>query len=217
MAQNHFLAGVGRALIFRNSNLIGVARTLTESTFNFSITGEDIRAGAANALWGKYFHDSNLGITLTDAMFDIEYIAASLGVNVESGGLSVMEEELAVVSGGGSVTVSQTPVAFDGSMIGWYKKPTDTEWKIGTISGTTMTIPSSQANDHYCVKYFYINENAKSVTIKTQYVPAELHIVIINDLFSGDINQISSVSKYGRLITDIPRFQLDGDFFKLVA
>lgn len=66
MAQNHFLAGVGRALIFRGDNLIGVAKTLQESTFNFTITGEDIRGGAANALWGKYFHDSNLAVTLVD-------------------------------------------------------------------------------------------------------------------------------------------------------
>ena len=211
MAQNHFLAGVGRALLFRNNNLIGVAKTLTESTFNFSITGEDIRGGASNALWGKYFHDSNLGVTLTDAMFNLEYIAASLGVNVQSGGISVIEEELAVGSGGGSVTVSQTPVAFDGSLIGWYKKPAETEWKIGTFADKVMTISGSQANDHYCVKYFYINENAKSITIKTQYVPAELHVVIINDLFAGDIANQSTTTKYGRLITDIPRLQMDGN------
>lgn len=217
MAQNHFLAGVGRALIFRGNNLIGVAKTLTESTFNFSITGEDVRGGASNALWGKYFHDSNLAVTLTDAMFNLEYIAASLGVNVQSGGLSVMEEELTVAGGGGSVTVSQTPVAFDGTLIGWYKKPADTEWKIGTITGSTVVIPGSQANDHYCVKYFYINENAKSITIKTQYVPAELHVVILNDLFAGDISNQSTTTRYGRLVTDIPRLQMDGEVFKLVA
>lgn len=65
MAQ-HFLAGVGRVLIFRGNNLIGVGKTLSETTFNFSITGEEIRGGQGNALWGKYFHDSNLGVTLTD-------------------------------------------------------------------------------------------------------------------------------------------------------
>lgn len=42
------------------------AKTLTESTFNFSISSEEIRGGQANALFGKYFHDSNLAITLTD-------------------------------------------------------------------------------------------------------------------------------------------------------
>lgn len=54
MAKNQFLAGVGRALLFAGDELIGVAKTLTESTFNFSISSEDIRGGQANALWGKY-------------------------------------------------------------------------------------------------------------------------------------------------------------------
>ena len=150
-------------------------------------------------------------------MFNIEYIAASLGVNVESGGISVMEEELTVAGGGGSLTLTETAVAFDGTIIGWYKKPAETEWKIGTITGKTMTIGGAQANDHYCVKYFYQNVNAKSITIKTQYIPAELHVVIMNDLFAGDISNQASTTRYGRLITDIPRLQMDGEVFKLVA
>lgn len=195
------------------------AKTLTNSTFDFSITGEDIRGGSANALWGKYFHDSNLQVTLEDAMFNLEYIAASLGVNVQSGGISVMEEEL-TANAGQTVTLSQKPIAFDGTMIGWYKKPTDSDWTIGTVSTqptNTMSIPKSSQNDVYCVKYFYNNENAKSITIKTQYVPSELHVVILNDLFSGDINNISSATRYGRLITDIPRLQMDGKIFKRIA
>ena len=211
MSDRHFLAGVGRALIFKGDNLIGVAKTLTESTFDFTITGEEIRGGQGNALWGKYFHDSNLAVTLTDAMFNLQYMAASLGVDIQSGGLSVMEEELVVGGSGGSVTTSQTPVAFDGTMIGWYKLPTADTWNVGTINGNTMTIPSSQANQHYCVKYFYQNENANSIVINTQYVPSELHVVILNDLYSGDVNNISSSTKYGRLVTDIPRLQMDGN------
>lgn len=145
------------------------------------------------------------------AMFNLEYIAASLGVNIESGGLSIMEEELTVGGTGGNVTTTQTPVAFDGSMIGWYKLPTDEDWTIGTIEGTTMTIPDAAANTHYCVKYFYQNANARSITIKTQYVPSELHVVIINDLYSGDVGSQSDATRYGRLITDIPRLQMDGN------
>lgn len=213
MAQ-HYLAGVGRALIFMGNDLIGVAKTLTNSTLNLSITATELRAGQGNALWGKYFHDSNLAITLEDAMFNLEYIAATLGVNLQSGGLSVMEEEL-TVNAGSTVTLSQTPIAFDGAMIGWYKKPTDTTWTVGTTSATptnTMTITGSQQNDVYCVKYYYQNANAKSITIPTQYVPSELHITIINDLFLGDMaNTPISQTKYGRLITDIPRYQPDGN------
>jgi len=54
MAENKFLAGVGKALIFDPStnNLIAVGKTLTESTFNFSISNEEIRGGQGNALFG---------------------------------------------------------------------------------------------------------------------------------------------------------------------
>ena len=159
---------------------------------------------------GRYFHDSNMQVTLVDAMFDLQYMALSLGVNLESGGLSVKEEELAVGTDS-TVTASETPVAFNGSMIGWYKKPSDTEWSIGTFTGSKMAISGASQNDPYCVKYFYINENAKSIKIKSQYVPAELHVVIMNDIYSGDVGTQSDVTKYGRLITDIPRLQMDGN------
>lgn len=213
MAQNHFLAGVGRALIFAGDNLIGVAKTLTESTFNFSISSEDVRGGSANALWGKYFHNSNLQIQLTDAMFKLEYVAANLGVDIAQGGLTVYESAAAgdAVVTAGQITLAQTPVAFDGTMIGWYKKPTDLEWSIGTISGNIMTIPGSQVGETYCVKYFYQNPNARSIQINTQYIPKVWHLVILNDLFAGDVADIGSASRYGRIVTDIPRYQLDGN------
>lgn len=209
MAQNHFLAGVGRALLFKGNDLIGVARTLTESTFDFAITAEDVRGGLGNGLLGRYFHDSTLTATLTDAMFDLNYIALSLGVNVESGGLSIKEEELTVGTDS-TVTTTETPVAFDGTMIGWYKKPSDDDWTIGTIAGNKMTISGGTQDAVYCVKYFYQNANAKSITIKSQYVPATLHVVVMTDLYSGKVGTQSDATRYGRLIVDIPQFQLDG-------
>ena len=211
MAQNHYLAGVGTALLFKGNNLIGVAKTLTESTFNFAITAEDIRGGKGNGLLGRYFHDSTLTATLTDAMFDLNYIALSLGVNVESGGLSVKEEELKV-GDDNTVTTTETPVAFDGTMIGWYKKPADADndWTIGSITGKKMTISGGTKDAVYCVKYFYQNANAKSIIIKSQYVPATLHVVVLTDLYSGKVGTQSDATRYGRLIVDIPQFQLDG-------
>lgn len=144
-----------------------------------------------------------------NTMFNLQYVAAALGTNVVSGGLSIAEEQ--VVSAAGSITVENTPIATGGTLIGWYKLPSDEDWSIGTFDGKTMTIPGLAANTTYCVKYFYYNENARSITIKTQYVPAELHVVIINDLFNGDIATSSAdTTKIGRLITDIPRLQLDG-------
>lgn len=198
------MSGIGLTSLCEN-----YAKTLTESTFNFAITAEDIRGGKGNGLLGRYFHDSTLTATLTDAMFDLNYIALSLGVNVESGGLSVKEEELKV-GADNTVTTTETPVAFDGTMIGWYKKPTDTDWTIGTIAGNKMTIIGGTQDAVYCVKYFYQNANAKSITIKSQYVPATLHVVVLTDLYSGKVGTQSDATRYGRLIVDIPQFQLDG-------
>lgn len=148
-------------------------------------------------------------VTLEDCLFDLNYMALALGVSVQQGGLSVKEEELTAAVAG-SLTLTEEPVAVDGSLIGWYKKPTDNVWSVGTITGKTMTIVGSQANEVYCVKYFYMNENADSITIKAQYVPSELHVVLIYDLYAADINVVANQERYGRLIVDIPRLQMAG-------
>ena len=188
-------------------------KTLSDTTFDASITGEEVRGGPGNLLYGKYFHDSNLNIQITDAMFNLQYVAASLGVDVNQGGVSLYESAKAgeTVAAGGKITLTETAVAFDGTILAWYKKPADDDWTVATVSENAITIPSAQTGDHYCVKYFYQNMNAKSITIKAQYVPKTLHLVLINDLYSGDVaNVAASTSKYGRLITDIPQYQLDG-------
>ena len=145
-------------------------------------------------------------------------MAAALGTTVEQGGLSINEESDVAVKTAGSIELTETPLAFEGTLIGWYKKPTEDNWTVGTINQAagkyTISIPGSKVNETYCVKYFYQNPNARSITIKTQYVPAELHVVIINDLFSGDVGASSDTPKIGRLITDIPRLQMDGKFFQ---
>ena len=188
-------------------------KTLSDTTFDASITGEEVRGGPGNLLYGKYFHDSNLNIQITDAMFNLQYVAASLGVDVNQGGVSLYESPKAgeTVAAGGKVTLTETAVAFDGAILAWYKKPADDDWTVATVSENAITIPGAQTGDHYCVKYFYQNMNAKSITIKAQYVPKTLPLVLINDLYSGDVaNVAASTSKYGRLITDIPQYQLDG-------
>ena len=214
MVAQNFLAGAGVGLMFdpASNALLGVSKTFTENTFGFTITAEEVRGGPGNMLFGKYFHDSGLTVSITDCMFDLDYIGFITGTNPSQGGIVLKEENLNA-GAANTVTLSETPVAFNGAMIGWYRKPTDTEWSIGNVEGTTMTIPSAAQNDTYCVKYFYQNMNARSITINAQYVPKTIHLVIINDLFPANAQgtAISTSSpKAGRLITDIPSFQFDG-------
>lgn len=214
MSANIFTAGPARALFFSGDQLIGIGKTLSDTTFNTSITAEEVRGGPGNLLYGQYFHDSGLTVSITDSMFNLKYVAANLGVDVTKGGITVYESGKAgeAVTTPGQITLTNTPVAFDGTLIGWYKKPADDNWSVATINGETMLVPGAIAGESYCIKYFYQNENAESITIKAQFVPKVLHLVLINDLYSGSAADVAaSTSKYGRLITDIPQFQLDGN------
>ena len=214
MSANIFTAGPARALFFSGDQLIGIGKTLSDTTFNTSITAEEVRGGPGNLLYGQYFHDSSLTVSITDSMFSLKYVAANLGVDVTKGGVTVYESGKAgeAVTTPGQITLTNTPVAFDGTLIGWYKKPADDNWSVATINGETMLVPGAIAGESCCIKYFYQNENAESITIKAQFVPKVLHLVLINDLYSGSAADVAtSSSKYGRLITDIPNFQLDGN------
>lgn len=153
-------------------------------------------------------------MTLTNATFKLEYLAWTLGTTIEQGGTSIYESTTGeTIVTAGTVELTNTPASFNGTMIGWYKKPADTTWTIGAITKTGdkyyMAITGAQVNEVYCIKYPYMDENARMMPIPADFNPEELHVVIINDLYNADINADSSASVIGRLITDIPRLGLD--------
>lgn len=209
-----FLANVGTALIFRGNEFVGVGSFLTENTFSFSASPNEVRGGANNPLLGRWFSDSTLNVTITNATFKLEYLAWSLGTTIEQGGTSFYEsQDGEKVVTAGQIELKNKPAAFNGAMIGWYKKPAETGWSIGTITETGskyyLTVAGAQPNDVYCIKYPYMDENARMIAIPADFNPDELHVVLLNDLYNADINTNSAASKVGRLITDIPRLSLD--------
>lgn len=209
-----FLAGVARAILLRGNEIIGVANTLITSGFDFTIASEEIRGGQGNGLFGKYFHDSALNVTIEDAMFNLEYVAASLGTTLRQGGLSFKEEESTVATAK-QIPLSTTPLALKGSLVAWYSKPGQDNWITGTVKNANgkyyIDVEAATVGEKYCIKYFWQNENAESIVIPVQYVPAELHVILINDEFSGEAIDSIDTTAIGRLITDIPRLQLTGE------
>lgn len=209
-----FLANVGTALIFRGNEFAGVGSFLTENTFSFSASPNEVRGGANNPLLGRWFSDSTLNVTITNATFKLEYLAWSLGTTIEQGGTSFYEsQDGEKVVTAGQIELKNKPAAFNGAMIGWYKKPVETGWSIGAITETGgkyyLAVSGAQVNDIYCIKYPYMDENARMIAIPADFNPDELHVVLLNDLYNADINTNSAASKVGRLITDIPRLSLD--------
>ena len=183
-----FLANVGHALIFKGDEFVGQASCLTENTFSFSASPNEVRGGKSNPLLGRWFSDSTLNVTLTNATFKLEYLAWTLGTTIEQGGTSIYESGAAgeTIVTAGSIELANKPASFNGTMLGWYKKPGAEAWSIGAISEVSgkyyMAINGSKVNEVYCIKYPYMDENARMMTIPADFNPDELHVVIINDL-----------------------------------
>ena len=121
MAERFILAGVGDISLFDQGTgeIIVTSKTLTDSGINFSVTAEDIRGGRANAILGKYFHDTAMELTLTDALFSLEYLALNVGGTITASS-NVFTTEQITTTVADSITVSETPQVFGNvGTIGW--------------------------------------------------------------------------------------------------
>lgn len=211
---NYVAGGPGRALMFRAGQLYSVGNTLGSNAIHFSITGEDIRAGAKNILLAQYFHDPNMSIDLTNVFFNFEDLALTTGNVIEMGGLSLNEEQVSVTAGGKAVpTETPIPAPYMGNDITvWYKKPTADSWNSAVYSVDGITIPNFTTGDVYCLKYFWNNENAKSMTLNASYEPEEVELVLIQDLYfvekKGSENVPGGLA--GHNITICPRYKFNG-------
>lgn len=70
-----FIAGVGHAVIMDGERLVATANTLVDSSITIGLTMEDVKGRMGNKLYGRYAHDATFGLKLTDAMFNLEYLA----------------------------------------------------------------------------------------------------------------------------------------------
>ena len=211
---NYVAGGAGRALLFLGEQLYSVGNTLNNNAIHYTISAEDLRGGKKNFLIAQYFHDPNMTIDLENVFFNFNEIGLVTGNTVEQGGLSFKEEQV-VAAAGGIVTPTQTPIApvgMAGKILVWYKKPTDKDWK-DVIYNNGVTIPGATVGDVYCIKYFWDNPNAESMTLNANSEPAELQLVLIQDLYSVSVQKgvTTPGAKAGQAITICPRYKLNGN------
>ena len=213
---NYILAGVGTIEAFTQSSTqpikIFTSKTLQESGISISVTAEDIRGGLSNPLLGRYFHDSILEANITDALFNLQYLALNVGGEVVVGGSSLVTET--VVGGSGTLTVQGTPAAFgNAGTVGWYTIEGQEDWAPLTFSGKVATVDGVTSAHTYCVRYNATDAGIQEFTVPSAIIPSEVHLVMTYPLFAGGTNveQISTSSQVGELIVDIPRFQFAGN------
>lgn len=211
---NYVAGGAGRALLFLGEQLYSVGNTLNNNAIHYTISAEDLRGGKKNFLIAQYFHDPNMTIDLENIFFNFNEIGLVTGNTIEQGGLSFKEEQV-VTAAGGVVTPTQTPVApvgMEGRILVWYKKPADKDWK-DVAYNNGVTIPGAIVGEVYCIKYFWNNPNAESMTLNANSEPAELQLVLIQDLYSVSVQKgvTTPGAKAGQAITICPRYKLNGN------
>lgn len=209
----YFMGGVGTARAFdKAGNLIFQAKALTDSGFNIGISKEEVRGGEGAALHGQFFHTSQFGVTLKDAIADLNYFALQVGGMIKQGG-DIFKTEQVQVSGT-SITVKGTPKDFGNyGVVGWYNKVGEDSSKVGTFSGKQMTVNGLKTGDIVCVTYVEHSDSARSFEVATSFVPAEVHLVFDMPLFNASVTKESEAgtqSRIGEYIVDVPRFQFNG-------
>lgn len=211
---NYVIAGVGVATAFTlgaTPQLILTSSTLQEESLSLSVTAEDIRGGMSNALISRYFHDSLLESTMTDAMFDLNYIALNAGGTIKTNNDSIVTEQV-TVGAGGAITVEGTPAVFGGATYGWVSKVGAKQWETIQFTGKTATTALAEG-EVACVRYNSNDVAMKYFTVPSSIIPSTVHMIMTYPLFAGGTSEdVSSKTQVGELIVDIPRFQFAGTF-----
>ena len=215
MASRFILAGVGDIQLFDQGTgeIIVTSKTLTDSGINFSVTAEDIRGGKANAILGKYFHDTAMELTLTDALFSLEYLALNVGGTITASS-NVFTTEQITTSVADTITVTDTPQTF-GSVgtIGWYSIAGKDEWTKITFEGKDATVSNLPQGTTVCVKYIHTDASAEQFVVSSAFIPDQVHAVLTLPLFKATVGSdasYTSSSKVGEVQVDIPNFLLAG-------
>lgn len=213
----YILAGVGTIEAFTQSSTnpqkIFTSQTLQESGLTTNVTAEDIRGGLSNPLLGRYFHDSVLEANITDALFDMTYIALNVGGDITVGGATLKTEAVETVADN-QITVTGTPVAFGtAGTVGWYTIEGQDNWQPITFIGQTANVSDLSSGTKVCVRYNAQVDSLKQFIVPSSVIPSEVHLIMTYPLFAAgsDTQSLSTSSQVGELIVDIPRFQFAGN------
>lgn len=216
MSERFILAGVGSVQLFRQDTgeLIVTSKTLTDSGINFTLTAEDIRGGMANKLLGQYFHDSGMGLTLTDSLFSMQYLALNVGGELK-GGADVLITEPRTVTTAEQVDTTHTPRPFGNfGTIGWYTIVGKEQWIKITFDadGIARNVRGLKVGDKICVKYMKEDASAEQFTVSSAFIPTQCYALLTLPLFKAgtEATTYASSSKVGEVQVEIPNFILAG-------
>lgn len=206
-----FLAGVGHATIMDGDKIVATANTLIDSSITIGVSMEEVRAGMGAKLYGKYAHSSTFDLKLTDAMFNLEYLAMNTGSEVTIGGDALINETL-TAGADKKLALSKTAVPFwtNGGLVAFIKTPgTDEDYKkVDVAADNTIAV---DAEGEYCVRYMYNNDGASRMVIDANFIPKTLSIILEANLYSGGSCDVETSTLAGKIQIKVFRFMLNGN------
>lgn len=144
-------------------------------------------------------------------MFNLEYIAAEVGANIEEGSDVFMTESV-VANEEGKVVLTKTaqPIVSGGKVYAWAKAAVNAGAEMTRYEVAEDNTITGIAGEEYCLLYKYTDDLAKQITVNAQFIPDTLHAVLTVALYLGDACEVEAATKAGEVVIDIPRFQLSG-------
>lgn len=230
---NYILGDVMRAEAFvrdKDGNLKHYfsANTLTDSTLNISVTAEEVRGGWGNQLLGKIFHDTNFGVNLTEATWSLDYLAAQIGSQIsENATGKYISSVQGTMAAAGALTVKiddgKIATLFEdtnamcpgtNSKIVWVKDCNDDMFTYTVSGDSTYTYAlvgtKNPKEGKVCVYYPTSQDGCRQLIVSAAYAPQEFSLFLYGKLFAGNGCQKSQGKAAGKIVIEIPRFQLDG-------
>jgi hypothetical protein len=209
---NKFLCGVTDAYFYStNEVLLFSAKTMLDSAIEVNVGNTEISGGQGDALLFNYYHTSRLNLTLTDAQWSIEELAANFGQSVVTS-TSIWEEENIVLEAGGAGSVTYTPVVTpdgDTTIYGWVTQTDGTATKV-TFSTKAFTLAGGATGETVCVRYYRANTAARYIEIPANIIPKIGRLVLDAQLFSSNSGDANGATLIGRVSVEVPRAQLSG-------
>jgi hypothetical protein len=207
-----FLVGVADIYGYNKATneLIFASKTMLDTAIEISTGNTEISGGQGNTLQYVYFHSGRLNLTLTETQFNLGMIASNVGSAVTTGA-SVWLEENVTLGVGGTGTVSKTPLKTPDStspIYGWVTVG-DTSTRV-QFAGSNFTLAGGTNGQAVCVRYYATNTSAKQVVIPSNFVPANIRLVMDCQIASSDTSSLAGSSIIGRIQFEIGSAQLSG-------
>ena len=218
-----FIAGVGHAVIMDGERLVATANTLVDSSITIGLTMEDVKRGMGNKLYGRYAHDATFGLKLTDAMFNLEYLAMNTGSDIELGG-DVFATGKIKSDAQKKIVLPQTAVPVFGGenakVVAYaFESDTNATYVAYEVAKADNSITVEKASTEYCLRYMIHNDYASKMVISSNFIPKTLSIILTANLYSGGSCDLETSTLAGSIQIKIYRFMLNGnqDFSTPVA